>query len=106
MKGNSDSGMRKIFACKIRNLRKILLAKSRIMGFELESGIHRWESEIPLTIVIQNPLPLTETEIQYLKSGIHAVESRIQDYLGFTYMGRFHILIKRLIFGKRQIQEG
>ena len=31
-------------------------------------------------------VPLTETGIQYLESGIHGVESRIQDCLGFPYM--------------------
>ena len=33
-------------------------------------------------------MPLTKTGIQYLESGIHGVESRIQDCLGFPYMGR------------------
>ena len=33
-------------------------------------------------------MPLTKTGIQYLDSGIHGVESRIQDCLGFPYMGR------------------
>ena len=34
-------------------------------------------------------IPLTKTGIQYLKSGIHGVESRIQDCLGIPYMERF-----------------
>ena len=33
-------------------------------------------------------VPLTETVIQYLESGIHGVESRIQDCLGFPNVGR------------------
>ena len=36
-------------------------------------------------------VPLTKTRIQYLKSGIHTVESRIQDCLGFSYMGQFFL---------------
>ena len=31
---------------------------------------------------------MTNTGIQYLESGIQRVESRIQDCLGFRYMGR------------------
>ena len=34
-------------------------------------------------------IPLTKTGIQYVKSGIHGVESRIQDCLGIPYMERF-----------------
>ena len=33
-------------------------------------------------------VPLTKTGIKYLESGIHGVDSRIQDYLRFLYMGR------------------
>ena len=34
-------------------------------------------------------IPLTKTGIQYLESGMHGVESKIQDCLGFPYMERF-----------------
>ena len=50
-----------------------------------ESGIQLKESEIPLTIEIQNPfsripVPLTaKTGINYLEYGIHSVESRVQE---------------------------
>ena len=55
-------------------------------SWALESGIQLKESGIPLTIGIQNPssTALTKTRIQYLESGIHGVESRIQDCLGFS----------------------
>ena len=33
-------------------------------------------------------MPPTKTSIQYLESVIDSVESRIQDCLGFSYMGR------------------
>ena len=47
------------------------------------------ESGIPLTIGIRNPNSINkESRIQYLESGICGVESRIQDCLGFSYMGR------------------
>ena len=39
-------------------------------------------------IGIQNPSSTDkESKIQYLESGIHGMESRIQDCLGFLYMG-------------------
>ena len=49
----------------------------------LECVIHLNESGIPLKIGIRNPLSSTDREsgIQYLESGIHSVESRIQDCL-------------------------
>ena len=40
------------------------------------------ESRIPLTIVIGNPSSTDMSVIQYLESGIHGLESRIQDCLG------------------------
>ena len=43
----------------------------------VESGIQLKQSGIRLTIGIQ--VPLTKTGIQYLESGIHGVESRIQE---------------------------
>ena len=47
------------------------------------------ESGIILTIEIQNQVPLTKTGIQYLESGIHGVEYRIQDCLGYPCTGRY-----------------
>ena len=38
-------------------------------------------------------VPLTKTGIQYLESGIHSVESRIQDCFVFIYIGK--VLQKR-----------
>ena len=57
-------------------------------SWDLESiNIQLKGFEIPLTMGIQNP-SCTDKEpgIHYLESGIHGVESRIQDYLGFSYM--------------------
>ena len=52
-----------------------------------ESGIQLKKSEIPLTIEIQNPSSTNkESEIYCLESGIHSVESRIQDCLAFPYI--------------------
>ena len=55
----------------------------------VESGIQIKESGIPITIGIQNSTVLQKnTGIQYLESGIHSVEFRIQDCAGlFPYMG-------------------
>ena len=44
------------------------------------------ESGISLTIGVQNPSPPAETGIQCVESGIHGVESGMQDNLGFLYM--------------------
>ena len=58
-------------------------------SWALESGIQHKESGILLTIRIRNPKSIDrESVIQYFESGIHPVESRIQDYLGLLYMGR------------------
>ena len=47
----------------------------------------RVESGIPLRIGIQNQSSTEKhwNPFQYLESGIHGVESRIQDCLGFSY---------------------
>ena len=48
---------------------------------------------IPWNFCLWNPVPgevlLVEPGIQLKESGIHGVESRIPDYLGFPYMGRY-----------------
>ena len=54
-----------------------LLVESGILGFGIRN---------PFKSSIQ--VPLTKTEIHYLESVIHGVESRIQDCLGFPYIGR------------------
>ena len=58
-------------------------------SWALECGIQLKESRILLTIGIWDPGSTDkESRIQYLESGIHGVESRIQDGLGFLYMWR------------------
>ena len=75
MRGNPDSAILDIFACGIRNPGLV------------ESGIQLKESRISLTVAIRNPSSTDkESEIQYLKSRIHDMESRIQDRLAFPYM--------------------
>ena len=55
----------------------------------LESGTQLQESGILLAIGIRNPSSIDkESGIQFLKSRIHSVESRIKDFLGLPYMGR------------------
>ena len=52
-----------------------------------ESGIQLKKFGIPLTIEIRNPSSTNkESEIYCLESGIHSVESRIQDCLAFPYI--------------------
>ena len=72
---------------------KFLLVESRIREVYLvESGIPGFgirDIAQGIQIGIRNPSSTDEeSEIQYLESGIHGVESRIQDCLGFRYMGR------------------
>lgn len=66
---------------------RFLLVESGIVGFGIwntAEGI--WN---PQTIDIRNPSFMDkESGIQYRKSGIHGVETRIQDSLGFPYTGR------------------
>ena len=57
-------------------------------SWALESGIQLKESGILLRIGIQSKVPLEKTGIKRLESGIHGVESRNQDCLGFPYMRR------------------
>ena len=72
--------------------RKFLFVESGILGFgkrNTAQGIRN-----PLMIVIAGIHSTTSTDkesgIQYLESGIHGVESRIPDCLGFHYyLGRF-----------------
>ena len=76
-------------------------------SWALQSGIQLKESGIPLTIAIRNPSSTDkESEIRYLESGIHRVESspesrvqnpesRIQVCLGFLYMGQKQWLLPR-----------
>ena len=66
----------------------------------LESGIQLKESGILSTIEIRNPSPTEkESRIEYLESGIHGVESRIQTCLGFPYIGRQELLVQCLPSG-------
>ena len=57
-------------------------------SWALECGIKLNESGILLRIGIQFNVPLEKTGIRCLESGIHGVESRIQDCLGFPSMKR------------------
>ena len=66
----------------------------------VESEIQLQESGILLTTRIQNSTSTDKgCRIQYLTSGIHDVESRIQDCLRFPYMGRILQVSLRLILG-------
>ena len=58
-------------------------------SWDLESGIQLKESRITLTIGVQNPSSIDkESEVQYLESGIHGVESGIKHCPGFPYTKR------------------
>ena len=85
MQGSPDSAILDIFACGIRNTGNFVCG-IRNPGL-VESGIQLKESRISLTVAIWNPSSTDkESEIQYLKSRIHDMESRIQDCLAFPYM--------------------
>ena len=98
--------LRFLFAsCKgIRNPGNFCLWNSE--SWVLESGMQLKKSGIPLTIKMRNPRSTgKESKIQYLESGIHVVEPRIQDGLGFPYKGRFLYWPQRMIsFNSFQFQ--
>ena len=76
MQGNPDSAILDIFACGIRNTGNFVCG-IRNPGL-VESGIQLKESRISLTVAIWNPGSTDkESEIQYLKSRIHDMESRL-----------------------------
>ena len=52
-------------------------------SWALESGIQRKKYGIPL----RHTFPLTKTGIKYMESGVNGVESKIREFLGFSYMG-------------------
>ena len=67
-------------------------------SWALESGIQLKESGILLRIGIQSKVPLEKTGIKCLESGIHGLESRLQDCFGFPNMRRkaAHVKNRRL----------
>ena len=89
---------------------KFLLAELGILA--LENHANDWNSESKFyRQKIRNPVPgtrnpykdlnpeskfhwQTQTGIQYLESGIHCVESRIQDCIGFPYMGQSRFVLR------------
>ena len=81
-----DIGIREIFACGICKHKKFCFWNPE--SWALGSEIQLKESGIPLTIEIQNPTFTEKDWKGILVSGIHCVESRIQNCLGFPYMGR------------------
>lgn len=58
-------------------------------GFHNQGNLETWawESGIALTIGISNPSSTVKVPIQFLESGIHSLESTIQYFFEFTYMG-------------------
>ena len=65
-----ESEIRESFACGIRNPNKFVLVESGILGI----GIRNTSSDD------------NKSGIKYLKTGIHGIESRNLDYLGFPHM--------------------
>ena len=64
---------------------KFLPLESGILDFGIRNTTQR----------IRNPSPTEkESRIEYLESGIHGVESRIQTCLGFPYIGRQELLVQ------------
>ena len=74
------------FACGIQNHPRICSWGIGNPGLR-ESGIQLKKSWIPLTIKIRNSSSTNkESKIYCLESGIHSMESRIQDCLAFPYI--------------------
>ena len=86
-KGNPGSGIREIIACGTRKLGNFSLWNPESWAaWNPQYHSRNLESQKRLPSGIQ--FPLTKTGIQFLESGIYGVESRIQDCLGFPYIGR------------------
>ena len=66
---------------------EISLVETRILGFGIRNtaqGIR-----IPLSIGLRNQRSTDKnSRVQYLESEVHGVESRVQDSIGFSYMGQ------------------
>ena len=75
-----ESGIRENFAGRIRN--------PGLWNSEYSSSNAEITTNELLTIGIQNPRSTGKDWIQYLKSRIEGVESRIEDRLGLPHMGR------------------
>ena len=73
---------------------KYFLVESGIMGF----GIRNTDQGIRNPTKDWNPSSTDKdwNPGQFLQFGVHSVESRIQDYLGFPYMGRLYTEITML----------
>lgn len=86
MQGNPDPEIRKILLVE-SGIRKYFLLESGILVFGI--GNTAQLIRVPLTVGNRN-LSSTENEsiIQHLESGIHGIESRIQDCLEFPYTER------------------
>ena len=77
MSGNPNSGIQDILLVESRIIREFVLVELEI----LELGIRNLAQEI------RNPSSTNkESEIYCLESGIHSMESRIQDCLAFPYI--------------------
>ena len=78
---NPDSSIWEIIACEIQNPGNSCLCNPE--SWALQSGLQLKEYRIPVIIGIRNPSSIDkETGFQELESGIHCVESRIQNCRG------------------------
>ena len=84
-----DSVIREFFYLRNLESRIVCLRNPESWTLKIEILNSAQESGNPLQIGIRNPRSSDkESGIQYLKSRIHGVESRIQDFLGFPFIGR------------------
>ena len=84
-----DSVIREFFYLRHSESRIFCLRNPESWTLKIEILNSAQESGNPLQIGIRNPrLSDKESGIQYLESRIHGLESRIQDFLGFPFIGR------------------
>ena len=84
-----DSVIRGFFYLRNSEFRIFCLRNPESWTLKIEILNSAQESGNPLQIGIRNPRSSDkESGIQYLESRIHGVESRIQDFLGFPFIGR------------------
>ena len=84
-----DSVIRELFYLRNSESRSFCLRNPESWTLKIEILNSARESGNPLQIGIRNPRSSDkESGIQYLESRIHGVESRIQDFLWFPFIGR------------------
>ena len=92
-KGNPDPGIQEIWGCGIRNSRNLCFGNPESWALESPRNTAQGSRNVTNDWNSESKLHWERIGIHYLESGIHGVESRILNCLGFPYMGETNELI-------------